>query len=60
MAHKAPGKPFRKGITTIALFQIFPDEHSARERFENIRWPDQERYCPHCGSAKISPVLISF
>ena len=56
MAQKAPGKHYRKGITLIELFQMFPDEQSARTWFEEIRWPNQERYCPHCGSIKVSPV----
>ncbi len=29
---------------------MFPDETSARQWFEETRWPNQERYCPHCGS----------
>ena len=56
MAHKAPGKAFRNGISIIELFEKFPNEQSARDWFEEVRWPDQERYCPHCGSIKISPV----
>ena len=56
MAHKAPGKHYRKGITLIELFQMFPDEQSARAWFEEVRWPNRERYCPHCGSIKVSPV----
>lgn len=56
MAQKAPGKSFRKGITLIELFQMFPDEFTAREWFEGIRWPDGERYCPCCGSIDVFPV----
>ena len=29
---------------------MFPDEASAREWFEDTRWPDGNRDCPHCGS----------
>ncbi|MCY4093181.1 MAG: IS1595 family transposase [Caldilineaceae bacterium] len=36
-------------MTLIELFNKFPDERSAREWFENIRWPDDERRCPCCG-----------
>ena len=35
---------------------MFPDEKFARAWFEEIRWPNQERYCPHCGSIKVSCV----
>ena len=56
MAGKAPGKSYRKGITIIELFQMFPDNQSAREWFEEIRWPNQKRYCPYCGSIKVSTV----
>lgn len=44
----APGKSFRKGITLIELFEMFPDNDAARKWFENIRWPDGEMYCPYC------------
>ena len=29
---------------------MFPDEASARKWFEDTRWPNKERYCPHCGA----------
>ena len=48
---KAPGKSYREGITLIELFEMFPDNQTAEEWFENIRWPsDDDRHCPHCGS----------
>ena len=50
MAHKAPGKHYRKGISLIELTRMFPDENAAREWFENILWPNGKRYCPRCGS----------
>ena len=53
MAHTAPGKAYRKGISIIELAEKFPDEKSAREWFEKERWGDQ-RCCPHCGSVKTS------
>ena len=56
MTQKAPGKHYRKGITLIELFKIFPDENAARKWFEEIRWPDGERFCPHCGSVRVSCV----
>ncbi len=46
----------REGLSAIQLFQIFPDEASCRSWFEEIRWPDGGRHCPHCGSLKTSPV----
>lgn len=28
---------------------MFPDERAARDWFDRTRWPDGERWCPHCG-----------
>ncbi len=50
MAHKAPGKSHRNGISLLELAEMFSDEESARKWFEGIIWPDGERYCPHCGT----------
>ena len=49
MAHPAPGKPDRDGITLVQLCDMFPTEESAREWFESRVWPDG-RHCPRCGS----------
>ena len=46
---KAPGKSYRKGLSVFELFEMFPDEVSARKWFEDVRWADG-RYCGHCGS----------
>ena len=43
-----PGKSHRQGISVIQLFDMFPDEESAREWFEELRWPGGERPCPRC------------
>ena len=51
MAHKAPGKSDREGITMMQLCDMFPTEESAREWFEACVWPDG-RYCPQCGSIR--------
>ena len=51
MAHTAPGKSSREGITMMQLCDMFPDEDSARRWFENRMWPDG-RHCPHCGSTR--------
>lgn len=53
---KAPGRNERNGISVIKLFQMFPDEVAARKWLEDTRWPDQNRYCPHCGSLKTNVV----
>ena len=49
------GKDFRKGISLIDLFNMFPDEASARAWFEAVRWPDG-RACAKCGSVNTSEV----
>ena len=51
MAHKAPGKSDREGISLMALADMFPTEKSARDWFEARVWPDG-RYCPKCGSVR--------
>ena len=51
MAHKAPGKSDREGITMMQLCDMFPTEESAREWFEACVWPDGQ-YCPQCGSTR--------
>ena len=51
MAHKAPGRSEREGITLMQLADMFPDEDAAREWFESRIWPDG-RHCPHCGSTR--------
>ena len=45
------GKSFRKGIGLIELIELFPDEDTAREWFEEIRWPEG-RVCPRCRSGR--------
>jgi transposase-like protein len=49
MTPKAPGKAHRKGITLLELAEMFPDEESARQWFEDRFWPNG-RTCGHCGS----------
>ena len=51
MAHAAPGKSDREGITMVQLADMFPTEESAREWFESRVWPDG-RHCPRCGSTE--------
>ena len=51
MAHKAPGRSEREGITLLQLADMFPTEKAAREWFETRVWPEG-RHCPHCGSER--------
>ena len=51
LAHQAPGKSDREGVTLVQLADMFPTEESAREWFEARVWPDG-RCCPHCGSVR--------
>ena len=39
-------------MNLIELFERFPNEESARQWLENIRWPDSERHCPFCASKR--------
>ena len=45
------GRSERQGITLLQLFEMFPDEASARAWFEETRWPDG-RACGKCGSTR--------
>jgi transposase-like protein len=56
MTQKAPGRSAREGLSVMQLFQMFPDEAASRKWLEDIRWPDGQRHCPHCGSLKTSTV----
>ena len=56
MAKSGPGRAHRQGIGVLELLDMFPTEESAREWFENIRWPDGERPCGRCGSVNTHPV----
>ena len=41
MAHKAPGKAHREGISIMEIGEMFPDEDSARQWFESHVWPSK-------------------
>ena len=56
MAHKAPGRAHRRGLTVIELLQMFPDKQAAEAWFEKQRWPEG-RFCPDCGSTRTMAVL---
>lgn len=55
MAHKAPGKHYRTGISLVELIDHFPDDAVARAWFEGIRWATG-RVCPYCASPKTKPI----
>lgn len=52
MAHQAPGKHFRKGMTLVEAVQAFTDEESVERLFVDTRWPDGV-VCPKCESDNI-------
>ena len=56
----APGKAFRKGISLIELFEMFPDDESAEQWLEEQRWgqegePSECPLCGDCGKLKATP-----
>ena len=55
MTKKAPGKSHRTGISILELNELFPDEKSAVNWFEDTRWPEG-RHCPRCGNTETSEV----
>ena len=52
MAHKAPGKHYRKGVTIFELAALFPDNAMAEKWFADQRWPEGP-HCPRCGSTNV-------
>ena len=52
-AKNAPGKSFRKGISLIDLFEMFPDDATAEAWFVKARWPEGV-HCAHCDSGNVS------
>ena len=52
MAHKAPGKHYREGISLVEVIRRFPDDAAAERWFTEMRWPDGA-HCPHCGSVNV-------
>ena len=50
--HSSPGKSDRVGISLINLFNMFPDDETARLWFEKQIWPDGAQ-CPHCKSHNV-------
>lgn len=52
MANNAPGMHFRKGLSLIQLFRMFPDDEAAEKWFIHTRWPTGMA-CPRCGSTNV-------
>ena len=50
MAHAAPGKSHRKGISVMQVADMFATEAQAVKWFEDWHWPDGEIACMLCGS----------
>lgn len=55
MSKSGPGRSYRNGMTVIELFDMFPDEDSARQWFEESRWPDGP-VCPRCDNEKVATI----
>ena len=53
MAQRAPGKHYRKGISLMKLFEMFPDDETAEQWFVEARWPDGI-FCPYCDSKNVN------
>ena len=52
MAHKAPGKHFRTGLSLVEVMRMFPDDATAEQWFIEQRWPNGA-HCPNCGSVNV-------
>lgn len=52
ISQKGPGKSFRKGLSLIQLFRMFPDNATSERWFINARFPDGLS-CPRCGSTNV-------
>ena len=52
MAHNAPGKHYREGMSLVEVMRKYPDDATAERWFTEIRWSDGV-FCPHCGSVNV-------
>ena len=52
MAHSAPGKHYREGLSFIEVADMFPDNLTAERWFVQTRWPNGV-CCPACGSRNV-------
>ena len=60
MAHEAPGKHYRGGMSLVQLMDLFPTEEAAHDWFVEQRWSKTERHCPRCGSTGTAPSKRQF
>ena len=60
MAHKAPGKHYREGMSLVQLMDLFPTEEAAHDWFVEQRWSKTGRHCPRCGSTDAAPSKRQF
>ena len=52
MAHKAPGKSHRKGLTLLQVADMFKDEETSKTWLAEQRWPEGP-HCPYCDSPNV-------
>lgn len=52
MAHKAPGKAYREGMSLVQAMRMFPNDEAAEAWFVRVRWPNGPA-CPACGSVNV-------
>ena len=52
MTQNAPGKHYRKGLSLVALTNLFPDDATAERWFIKSRWPDGIA-CSKCNSRNV-------
>ena len=52
MAHKAPGKHYRKGLSLFKAGEMFSTDEKAEQWLTEARWPHGV-FCPHCGSDNV-------
>ena len=50
---RGPGKSYRKGMSLIDLFEMFPDDETAEAWFMKTLYPDGI-YCPHCEGENVA------
>ena len=50
--HKAPGQSYRKGLSLVDLWNMFPNEEAAENWFIKQRWPNGVK-CAHCESEDV-------
>ena len=48
-----PGKAYRKGISLLELYRMFPDDETAERWFEQARWADGVR-CANCEGERVT------